>query len=80
MFINWYLQKILVNLKCFFHPQGVELKFRYFMCFILQNQKNNEFFLEARSNSKIKLTKIKRVYIYHGNNNGGNGYCGQNLR
>ena len=49
------------------------------MCFILQNQKN-EFFLEAGSNSKIKLTKIKRVYIYHGNNNGGNGYCGQNLR
>ena len=80
MFINWYLQKILVNIKYFFHPQGVELKFRYFMCFILQNQKNNEFFLEARSNSKIKLTKIKCVYIYHSNNNGGNGYCGQNLR
>ena len=32
-----YLQKVLVNAKCFFHPEEGELKFRYPMCFILQN-------------------------------------------
>ena len=40
-----------------FHPQEVDLKFRYFMCFILQNWKIVDFFLEARSNSKLHLLK-----------------------
>ena len=39
------------------------------------------FFLEARSNSKVALSKTKSIVIYHGNNNGGNnGDCEQRLR
>ena len=38
------------------------------------------FFLEARSNSKIRVIKTKGIVIYHGDNNGGNNdYCGQRL-
>ena len=74
-----YLQKILVNAKCFFHPQEVELKFRYpSVSHFTELEKLWGFFLEARSNSKITLIKTKFVVICHGKNNGGNnGYCGQ---
>ena len=34
------------------------------------------FFLEARSNFKINIG----IVIYHGNNNGGDVYCGERLR
>ena len=37
------------------------------------------FPLEARSNSKITLIKIKCYVFYHGNNSGNHGYCGQRL-
>ena len=61
-------------------PQDVELKFRYPMCFILQNWKNR-LFLEARSNCKITLIKTKDIVIFHGNNNDGNNdYCEQRIR
>ena len=53
----------MVNAKCFFHPQDIELKFRYSMCFILQNYKNCGIFLEARCNSKIKLIKTKCIVM-----------------
>ena len=38
----WLMQNV------FFHPQGVEFKFRYTMCFILQNLKNWELFSESQ--------------------------------
>ena len=73
---------MLVNARCFFYPQDVELKFRYPMCSLLFTELEKLcFFLEARSNSKITLIKTKGIVIYHGNNNGGNNdYCEQRIR
>ena len=63
----------------FFYPQDFQLKFRYPMCFILYTELEKMcIFLEARSNSKIRL--IKGIAIYYGNNGGNNDYCEQRIR
>ena len=73
--INWYLQKILVNAKCIFHPQGVEVwNLGILWVSFYRIRKIVGFFLEARSNSKVSLIKTK-CDTYHGKNNcGNNGY------
>ena len=58
-----------------FHPQGIELKFRYPMCFIYRICKIVSFFLKVRSNSKITLIKTKYIVTYGKSNGGNNGYC-----
>ena len=65
--------------NAFFTLKGLELKFTERVSFY-RIRKIVGFLLEARSNSKITLIKIKCVVIYHGNSNGNNGYCGQRLR
>ena len=56
----------------FFTLKDVELKFNEHVSFY-RIRKIVGLLLEARSNSKIKLIKIKSVFIYHGNNNGNHG-------
>ena len=60
--------------KCFFYPEGVDLKFAKCVPFF-KIRKVVGFLFEARSNSKITLMKTECVVIYHGHHNVNHGYC-----
>ena len=72
---------MLVNTKCFSHPQGAELNLGTLCVSFYRIRKIVSFFLRAGSNSKITLIKAKRAVINHEKNNCDiNGYRWWRLR